>query len=77
MQRDIMISGLGWIASGIVCFAVWCVKYGLTPASSEPGLIYIGFFLLAVGAALLAFNKKIGRIIDLRSHARVSRSRTS
>ncbi|MDE1768314.1 MAG: hypothetical protein KGH67_03720 [Candidatus Micrarchaeota archaeon] len=65
MKKEILISGIGWISSGIISAGVYYLKTSIISSTgNNAGLLYLGIFVIFVGAALLAENKKIGRMME-------------
>lgn len=59
MRKEVIIPGIGWIASGIVSICTWLVRAG-----SSSNMLYIGILVILVGISLFLLNGRIGKIID-------------
>ncbi len=60
MRKDILMAGLGWISSGLICFVVWAIERGFENAS---GLLYTGLVVIIIGTWLLLLNRKLEKTI--------------
>lgn len=61
MKKEIMMAGLGWISSGLICIAVWLVERSFENGS---GLFFTGLLVIIVGAWLLLLNKKLEKLTE-------------
>jgi hypothetical protein len=59
MRMQIIISGIGWIVSGIISGYVWFIAKKL-----HSGLIYIAILVIITGIGLFVFNKHIEKFAD-------------
>jgi hypothetical protein len=61
MKKEIMMAGLGWISSGLICIAVWLIERSFENAS---GLFFTGLIVIIIGAWLLLLNKKLEKLTE-------------
>lgn len=59
MRKEVILPGIGWIASGIVSIYAWHIN-----PSSSSNLLYIGTFVIFIGILLFLANAKIGEMVD-------------
>ena len=70
MRKEILMAGLGWISSGLICIAVWLVERGFENAE---GLLFTGLVVIIIGAWLLLLNKRLEKLIE-RFEAQAARN---
>lgn len=67
MRGQIISSGIGWIFAGAICIVIWGIEMlrnSCSNCNNPIGLLYTGIFVVAIGAALILFNGRIGKFAD-------------
>ncbi len=63
MRKEIFFAGSGWILAGVISLIGWSIEVS-DGAANPSNLLYTGIFVLAVGLALFASNKRISALMD-------------
>ncbi len=62
VRNNVAISGIGWIASGIVSIGTGYVLSGRALEGNPGNLIYIGVLLIAIGIVMLAIRNRVAEV---------------
>ncbi|EET89653.1 MAG: hypothetical protein LVQ97_01815 [Candidatus Micrarchaeales archaeon] len=67
VRSGILMSGYGWIGSGVVTLFTWyIIRARNIPSSNPDGTLALGIFVLILGALILLFRRNINSLIDAK-----------
>ena len=67
VRSGILMSGYGWIGSGVVTLFTWyIIRVRNIPSTNPDGTLVLGIFVLILGAMILLFRRNINSLIDAK-----------